>query len=193
MTNKIKILIITAISLLVIGVSFFSGYTSANDREVTLRNQTLAQQDVCKANFDKMFKVIKQVAQVPQEFMAQSQKAFKDIYPALMEGRYSGEKGNSLMKWVQESNPNFDLNAFKGLYEKLQVAIEANRDEYFLEQQKLIDLKREHSTFINTWWNKSVWGLDKRGEINIIIVTSATTKAAYATGEENDLKVFDKQ
>jgi hypothetical protein len=79
------------------------------------------------------------------------------------------------------------------MYERLQVVIESNREEYFNEQKKLIDYQREHHNFIHTWWNSHVWGLESRGDVDIVIITSAATKAAYASGEENDLDVFKKK
>ena len=178
--------------LVLFGIMMFFSYTSANDEEITQRSRVTAQQDVCKANFDKMFKVIAQSAQVPQEFMEKAKEAFKEIYIPMMEGRYSGEKGGALMKWVTESNPQFDLNAVSKMYEHLQVSIEANREEYFNEQKKLIDYQRSHHNFIHTWWNSHVWGLESRGDVDIVIITSAATKAAYATGEENNIDVFKK-
>lgn len=187
---KKGLLIFGGIAVL-IGIIMFFSYTSACNTEMTMRKQVEAEQDVCKANFDKMFKTISQLAQVPEQFMDKSKEAFKEIYIPIMEGRYSKGDG-SLMKWITESNPQFDLNAFAKLYDKLAIAIEANREEYFQEQKKLIDLHREHSTFINTWWNKNVWGLAKLGDVKITIVTSKTTKDAYNTGEENDIEIFKK-
>lgn len=143
---------------LIIGLIFFAANIRITNKEVTLRKRVTAQQDVCKANFDKMFKVIAQTAQVPEQLMEKSKEAFKEIYTPLMEGRYSNERGGALMSWVTESNPQFDLNAIAPLYEKLQIAIESNREQYFIEQKKLIDIHREHSTYINMYWTKFFLG-----------------------------------
>jgi len=176
----------------VFGLIMFFSYTGANDKEIKLRSLTTSQEEVCKANFDKMYKVIAQTAQVPSEFMKQSKEAFKEIYIPIMEGRYSNDRGGALMSWITESNPQFDLNAIGKLYERLQIVIESNREEFFNEQKKLIDYQREHHNFINSWWNKNIWGLASRGEIDIHIITSAKTKEVYATGEDNDIEVFNK-
>lgn len=186
-----KGLIIAVVFVVLSGLIFLAMYVSANDREVTLREQTLAQQEVCKANFDKMFKVIKQVAQVSDENLKQSKEAFKEIYPDLMKGRYSNDRGGALMSWVHESNPNFDMQATSDLYKQLGRVIEANRQEFFNEQRKLTDLKRAHSTHIKTYFNRNVFGLYNRGEIDITIITSETTEAAYSSGQENDIDLFD--
>ena len=189
MLKKGLIITLSIIALFVL-IGFMS-YTSAVNGEVTLRQKTIAQQEVCKANYDKMFKTIAQVAQIPGEFMDKAKGAFKEIYQPLIEGRYAKGDG-TLMKWITESNPKFDLDQFGQLYAKLEVAIESNREEYFGEQRKLIDFKREHDTYINMWWNKHVWLDSNIQEIPITIITSAKTKEAYATGEENDISLFKK-
>jgi len=179
MTSKVTIAIISGIAIL-LGIIYFSVRVSYKNDEARLRNQVLGQQTSNQANFDKMFKVIAQIAQVADQY----KEAFKEIYPQLIEGRYSGEKGGALMKWVQESNPTFDTS----LYNKLANAIEAQREEFFIEQQKLIDYQREHKNLIMTWPG-SAW-FSEKDTIGITIVTSYTAKQAFSTGEENDINLF---
>ena len=136
-----------------------------------------------------MFKVISQLAEVADVKMEKSKNAFKEIYPALMEGRY-GKGDGSLMKWVTESNPQFDLNAAANLYDKLAVAIEANRQEFFIEQQKLIDYNREQRASLKKF--PGSWFLESSDTIHIVVVTSATTKETFRTGEENDISIYKK-
>ena len=176
--------------LLFLGLVLFGSYVNITNNEVTMRKRVEAQQDVCKANFDKMFKVIAQSAQVPEQLMEKSKEAFKEIYTPLMEGRYSNDRGGALMSWVTESNPQFDLNAIAPLYERLQIAIEANREQYFLEQKKLIDMNREHSTYISKFWQKMFLGDIK--PVDIKIITSTYTETAYKTGKEDNIDVFSK-
>ena len=102
-------LFITA-GIIVMGLVIGMMYFTITNTEIKMRETTIAQQEVGKANFDKMFKVISQTAQVPQKFMKDAKDAFKEIYQPLMESRYSGERGVALMSWVQENNPNFDLS-----------------------------------------------------------------------------------
>jgi hypothetical protein len=137
-----------------------------------------------------MFKVIAQVSQVADKKMEVSKNAFKEIYPALIEGRYSKGDG-TLMKWITESNPQFDLKSATALYDKLAIAIEANRQEFFIEQEKLIDYNREHRTFLQKWPN--YWFVSLSDTIHIQVVTSAKTKDVFKTGEENDIEVFNKK
>lgn len=165
-------------------------YITTSNKEIELKNLTTAQQEACKANFDKMFKSIAQVAEVAEQNMNKSQEAFQKLYPELMEGRYSNDRGGALMSWVSENNPNFDLKATSKLYEKLQNTIEANRAEYFMEQKKLISYQKQHKDILMKW--PGSWILTGRDTVGITIITSKTTKDVYVSGEENEIDLFKK-
>jgi hypothetical protein len=175
--------------LLFFGATIFGAYINITNTEMKMRKGVEAQQEVSKANFDKMFKVIAQTAQVPEQLMEKSKEAFKEIYIPIMEGRYNNDRGGALMSWVTESNPQFDLNAIAPLYEKLQIAIESNRESFFLEQKKLIDMNREHSTYINMFWQKMFLGSVE--PIQIQIVTSTHTEKSFETGKEDNINIFN--
>jgi hypothetical protein len=176
------------ISAAIIGLIIFGMYVNITNKEITLRNRTEAQQETCKANYDKMFKVISQTAQVPTEFMSQAKDAFQSIYTPLMEGRYSNDRGGALMSWVSEHNPTFDLGAAADMYKQLQIVIEANRQEYFIEQKKLIDMQREHRTYIAQFPQRIFLGAMEAVEITII--TSEKTEQIYESGREDDINLF---
>lgn len=174
-------------------ILFFS-YTSASDKEVKLRTNVTANQKSCKSNRDKLHNTLTNMIGVPREFMDKSKEAFMDIYPDLMEGRYGDERGGALMSWVTESNPNFDMSAAKDLYENLQIAIEANFKEFDTKQNALISAWQEHHNHINTWWNKNVWGLDSRGEIEIVILENARVTEEYSNGGKYEgVDLFSKE
>ncbi len=203
-----KGLIATGLLVAVLAGVFFFSWMGKNDHEVVLKQGVVSQQDVCTAKFDEMFKSIKQTAQVPDKFIERSEEAFKKIYTPLIEGRYQnndGEQQAVMMKWVQESNPDFDLNAFSGMYEKIQQIIEIKRTEFFTEQKKLISRHQEHTIFVSTFMNKNLFMLGEReigycsGNVDktdpdyvfcLQIITSANTDNAYKTGQENDISVF---
>jgi len=180
---------IIAFLAIVVGIIYFSMKISYQNQNVELKSRITAQQTSNTANFDKMKKIIAQTAEVAQAKMDMSTKAFKEIYPALMEGRYSKGDG-SLMKWITESNPQFDLKAANNLYDKLANVIEANRQEFFIEQQKLIDYNREQRNLLAKFPGSLF--LEKSDTIHIVIVTSKDTKETFKTGEENDTEVFKK-
>lgn len=174
-----KVLIIGVSILTLIIIVAIMGI-SASNKEVKLRSQIIAQKQVCEAFYDKLWKVIAQKAQVAEQYKG----AFKDIYPSLIEGRYGNEKGGTLMKWITESNPTFDIT----LYKDLMLSIEAERAGFFMEQKRLIDLNNEHR-IIRTTFPSSIF-IGNRGDIQIMIVSSDATKKVMETGKENDIDIF---
>ena len=111
-----KIILLSVAVIMFLGVGTVVGmYFSYNNKEIALRNQVEAQRGKIEGVHDKMWKVISQKAQVSNEY----KDAFTEIYPAIMEGRYSGSGDGSLMKWVTEQNPNFDTSLYKDLSQSI--------------------------------------------------------------------------
>jgi hypothetical protein len=176
-----KSLIIGILAILIPGIIAATMYVSASNSEIMLREGIIGQQQKCETYFDKMWKILQDQAGVSREY----KNAFKEIYPALMEGRYGNENGGTLMKWIQESNPNFDIS----LYANLQRSIEAQRTGFQAEQEKLIDMHREHQTMRKVFPSSIFIG--GRPEVEITLITSGKTKDVYLTGEENET-LFNK-
>jgi len=178
-TKKIVALAASIVGVLAI-VILFSMNISIENKEIDLRETTIAQNKKCEAYFDKMWKILKQKAQVTDEY----KEAFTDIYPKLIEGRYSQGDG-SLMKWIQESNPNFDAS----MYKDLMKSIEIERTGFFNEQATLIDMQREHSVYLQKAPNR--WFLsDDLKPVEINIITSSNTEEVYSTGKEDDIDLY---
>jgi hypothetical protein len=166
------------ILLLLFGVFF---WVSVNNQEIKLRSKIEAQKEVCEAYYDKLWKVISQKAQVTEQY----KEAFKDIYPQLIEGRYAND-GGSLMKWIVESNPDFDTS----LYKDLMSSIEAERAGFFMEQKKLTDLANQHRIIKQTFPNSLIVG--NRPDIEIMIVSSTITKKVMESGIDDDVEIFKR-
>jgi hypothetical protein len=178
-TKKIVALVSAAIVAFMLFIGFFMNISIENT-EIDLRERTVAQEKKCEAYFDKMWKILKQKAGVTDQY----KQAFKEIYPQLIEGRYSKGDG-TLMKWIQESNPSFDVS----LYKSLMNSIEVERTGFFNEQSSLIDMQREHSVYLQKAPNR--WFLDDNLKpVDIKIITSSSTKEVYSIGEENDIDLF---
>lgn len=173
--------IVLLVMAAMIGGSVFFTWINYTNQEVRLRAEVEAQKETVNANFDKMWKVIKQQCQVSDKY----KDGFKEIYIGIMEGRYS--KGNApLMNWVKEANPQFDSS----LYSKLMVSIEANRTEFFYEQKKLISLAKEHEVLITTIPGR--WFLPNAKKVEYTIITSKVSQDAAKTGQENDIDLNSK-
>ena len=186
------------IAILALGLVFWG--VGLSNSEIKLKNRGNAQQEVCAAYFDKVWKILQQQAQVADQY----KDGFKEIYKDLMAGRYSGDgKGQgqqTFMKWIQESNPNFS----PALYEKLMASIEGQREGFLVEQEKLIDIDREHKNMCQTFPNSIIVGgrheigyqEDENGKVikkGITIIKSFKTDEVYKTGQENDVDLFKKE
>ena len=136
--------------------------------------------------FDNTWKKIQQQASVTTEY----KEGFKEIYVELMDARYKNDAGagqQTLMKWVTEANPEFDAS----LYKTMMNTIEGSRNEFTMEQKKLIDIDRELKSMKVTFPNSVVLG--NKADLEIQLVTSGKTEDAFRTGEENDVDLFSKK
>ena len=154
---------------------------SVDNREVKLKEKYGAQKKVCESNYDKMWKTIKQIASVSEEY----KESFSDMYKNMMEGRY---KEATLMKWVHEDNPDFSTS----LYEDLNVAIEANRAQFDNEQKKLTAINEQHRVLRQT--KPAKWFInDDVVEIDHRIITSTKTAKVFESGKDDDIELFYKK
>jgi hypothetical protein len=82
-------------------------------------------------------------------------------------------------------------------------AIEGERNGFFVEQEKLIDIDRQHKTMCQTFPNSIVIGsrhnigylADANGKVlkeGITIITSEVTENAYKSGKEDNVDLFKK-
>lgn len=167
--------------LIIVGVITLLGlvlYFSYSNKEISLRNQSDAQIGKIEGVYDKMWKVIQQKAKVTSEY----KKAFKEIYPELISGRYS--EGEELMKWIQEDNPDFDAS----LYKDLMQSIEILRTEFQHAQERELDIIREHKNLLQKFPGSLFVG--RRGEIEYNIISSTQTKTVMTTGLEDDIELW---
>lgn len=176
-----KIILIALLVILGCGAATFAGmYFSYNNKEIALRAKAEAQVGKIEGVHDKMWKVIQQKAQVTTEY----KDAFAEIYPDIISGRYSGEGDGSLMKWVTESNPNFDTS----LYTDLMQSIEILRSEFQRNQETMLDLIREHKTLCTTYPGR--WFISNTLEIEYTVISSTKSKVVMETGIDDDVKLF---
>lgn len=157
--------------------AFIYWWIQVNNVEITLRAEGEAQQAVCRGSFDKMHKTIFTQAQVKDDYL----NSFQDVYTAIMEGRYGNDKkaDKSLMKFVKESNPEFSEKIFK----QLMNTIDSQRNSFQYEQQKLINIDRQHKSFRKIFPNVIVLG--SRSDLDMRIITSAVTMNSVTLQEEN--------
>lgn len=174
---------IVIICVVVIAVVIFGMYMSYNNRALALRKEADAQRGKIEGVHDKMWKVIKQKAEVSEEY----RKEFDKIYPEIIAGRYANDSGSG-MKWIQEANPEFDTS----LYLDLMQAIEIQRSHFATAQERMLDIIRQHETLCAsmpaTWFINAT----NKQKIEYEIISSTKTKTILETGLDDDVDVFKK-
>ena len=159
-------------------IPVISYWVNTSNTEIDIRNTIPAQTDNVDLFYTKMWETLSTKAGVTKEY-AKDATAFQ---VAVMEGRYS--TGEKMMMWIQESNPTFD----QSLYKDLMNSIEGLREGFFVEQQKLRQLKLEHDNLITKFPSKIIVG--KRGQIEVQLLVNQATKNARETGIDESPTLF---
>lgn len=167
-------------SVLVVAALLFGTYISANNDDRQLRNLAEAQRDLIEAQYDNMWKVLQQKAKVTNEYKS----SFKEIFVGIIEGRYDNDS-NTLMKWIKESNPEFDAS----LYKDLMASIEIKRTEFLNVQKRMIDIIREHNDLLSV--APKCWFVSNKTKIEYTVISSTRTKQVMDTGMDDDVELFN--
>ena len=170
------IIIVAAVAILLILLIMFFTY---NNKEIYLRKEADAQRKKIESTHDKMWKVIKQKAEVSDKY----RETFERVYPEIIAGRYSD--GSSAMKWIQEANPNFDTS----LYNDLMQAIEIQRTHLHNAQTRMLDVIRERASLIESY--PSRWFITNKSEIEYKVISSTKTHNVVETRVDDDVDVFN--
>lgn len=131
---------------------------------------------------------VMEVAQVPGRY----RDDVTQIYQAALEGRYGDDGSQAMFQWIQEQNPQVDAS----LYARVQQVMEAGRNEFQVNQTRLVDLKRAYNTNLGYLW-KGMW-LNIAGypTINVgfnggpddfAIITSGHASEAFETGVDQGI------
>ena len=169
------IIIVAAVAILLILLIMFFTY---NNKEIYLRKEADAQRKKIESTHDKMWKVIKQKAEVSDKY----RETFERVYPEIIAGRYSD--GSSAMKWIQEANPTFDTS----LYNDLMQAIEIQRTHLHNAQTRMLDVIRERASLIESY--PSRWFITNKSEIEYEVISSTKTHNVVETRVDDDVDVF---
>ena len=174
MTPSLIIIVAVAAILLILLIMYFT----YNNKEIYLRKEADAQRKKIESTHDKMWKVIKQKAEVSDKY----RETFERVYPEIIAGRYS--EGSSAMKWIQEANPNFDTS----LYNDLMQAIEIQRTHLHNAQTRMLDVIRERASLIESY--PSRWFITNKSEIEYEVISSTKTHNVVETRVDDDVDVF---
>lgn len=171
--------LIITISVIVIAVVLLIMFFTYNNREVALRKEAEAQNKNIMGVHDALWKIIKEKAGVAEQY----REAFEKIYPDLIKGRYEKDS-SATMKWIQESNPNFDTT----LYKDLMQAIESQRIYFQRAQQRMLDIIRERETLLNSMPAK--FFITNKQTIDYVVIASDKSNEVMQTRMDNDVLNF---
>lgn len=175
-----KVLITLAV-LGVVGLSFLLivGLTvsSSLNQDAKTKNLLEAQTKTRDAFFDKVYKIIQQKTQVT---VAENNMQ-KELAKTLIEGRQA-----SFVKIITESNPEsaFDRKQFISLSN----TIEAQREGFFREQKKILDIVKENHDLHDMAISSVVLSMFGREKAECpTIITSEAAQQVLSSGQENDI------
>ena len=170
------IIITVSVLLLIVLIYLFFHY---NNLEISLRKEAEAQENDISTVHDTMWKIIKEKAGVAEKY----RDTFEKIYPELISGRYSND-GRNTMKWIEESNPDFDTS----LYDSLMDSISTQRTIFQRAQKRMLDIVREHNTLIRRMPDR--FFITDKSPIDYVPITSDKTYDVMQTRVDNEILEF---
>ena len=177
-----KTLIAVCGSVFLVGCIILGLYISANNREVSLRNQFKAQQKSNESSFDKTWKVIQQQAGVAVE----ERETFRKTYVEIMDSTQGVAGNGQLASFFTQAQVNISPD----LFAKLMTTIEAQREGFHRDQQKLLEIVKQHDNVLTMF--PSSFFVGSREPLEARIVTSSKTDQTFITGQDNDVDLFKK-
>ena len=163
---------------------FISICAKFNNEEVRYRTTFNMQMKNRTALFDKVWKVVKQKAQIAKSY----DSSFLRVVKAAMDPRKDGP--NIMVKWVQETNPIQDVRTVQELYVDLSRTIQSERDGFFEREELLSSIQQQHSQFLLSFPNNIINIFFGRKELEYKPITSDRTEKVMETGKDNDVNVF---
>ena len=169
-------MIIILAFVLLLAVILLIMYFAYNNREVALRKEAEAQNKNIASIHDTVWKILKDKAGVAEKY----RETFEKIYPEMISGRYSNDS-TSAMKWIQESNPDFDTS----LYKDLMQAIESQRIYFQRSQERMLDIIRERETLLDSMPAK--FFIANKQTIEYTVIASDKTNEVMQTRVDNEV------
>ena len=179
------------------GCSYYKSVVKqSNDTEMQWKNNQI--------QYDNMWKVVQETAQVAER----ERGSFKEIFFGVMEGRYGDDGSQAVMQWITEHNPSPSPD----LYTKVMTIIEAQRNTFTNGQKMLSQRQSVFKTTLQSPMGVFLWNgmfgfpaeitgkykppedYDGDGKLTALdypIVTSSKTEKVFEEGKEDEpMNVF---
>ena len=141
---KKMIIISTICATIFFGFLLFGSYVSAYNYGNRMDNQIKSQYTNMENVLSQYSQKIGEMVQVPTMY----KDDLKEIVNSSMQGRYGNDGSKAVFQFLKESNPTLDSS----MYKKIQESIEAGRNDFEIENKKLIDIKNEYNTSIGSFY-----------------------------------------
>ena len=166
------------------GATLFGAVVSFYNTSIRMENGIKAQYEQNKNNYDNYFKKLKEVAQVPDMYVADMKK----LWDGVRAGRYGTKGSQAVFQFIKEQNPQVDAS----LYKKVQDVVEAGRNGFEADQKMLIDKKREYDNYRMGFPNNVLAGFMGFPKIDLDkfrIVTSDETEGVFERKKSEPIKL----
>jgi hypothetical protein len=151
---------------------------------IRAENGLEAQLEANKSSYDKMWKTVREMAQVPAMYT----EDLKKVYDGAIQGRYGANGSQAVLQFIKEHNPNFDSS----LYANIQRAIEANRNTFDADQKQIADKVRQYKDYMastSAAVYNVVWGFPRVDLKKFQVVTSDRTDKAFEEHKDEEIKL----
>lgn len=182
--NKTLITLITGGIVLTIGLITIFGLIGTYNGAASLKNTYDMKIKANEAEYDLLWKSIKQAAEIPE----QKKQAFKEIFESYAGSRNNGSS-NQMMTWVKETVPNIDLK----VYDNLMNIITGSRDRWTTKQTELVSIAEQYNYRLTVFPGNVILPMMGFNKIEPKVITSSRTQDAFMTGQDNDTDVFNKK
>ena len=171
---------LTCVGVLMAG-KLIGAYNTATGTEKRL----FAQNEQKLNNLSQYSNKIVEMAQIPEMYKAD----YGDVLKGAISGTYGPNGSEQAMLWLKERNIDFD----SFLYANIQTEIVAGRNAFENEQKKLLDMKAQYETMLDTFPNnfvlKGLFGFPKINMDDMKVIKSGMAVEAQKTGVENGMKL----
>jgi hypothetical protein len=184
MSTTLKIVLGIFVSIVLILIIGCGTVVGINNKCVRLEAGIEAQYKENQNNYDTYFKKLKEIAQVPEMYVAD----LKKVWDGVMGGRYGSNGSRATWQWIKEHNPKLDVS----LYKKIQSVIEAGRTDFEVNQKMLLDKKMIYEIYLKTFptgFVASILGFPKKDLASMDIITSEDTEKIFKTKKSNYIKL----
>ncbi len=182
MNKTLAIVLAVVVSLVILPVVVgFTSYVSygnrGNEYESALNNIQRNNENILAQYGQK----IQEAAQVP----TMQTDALKELFSESNKARYGVDGSKAMFQMLKEQNPNLDQKTFV----QLQRMIEAGRDQFQVNQTKLLDIRRSYERDLGYFWS-GFWmklaGYPKGELSRFDIVSTDRASEAFRTKKEKE-------